>query len=114
MKFLIVDDNQIMRYTIGRIVTQDGDEVIECEDGENALQMYTKHHPDWVLMDISMKNVNGIEATERITEKDPAAKVLIVTDYEDRFFRQAAMTAGALGFISKENLKDIKNLIARE
>jgi DNA-binding NarL/FixJ family response regulator len=114
MRFLIVDDNQGMRRTIEMVVTQDGDEVIECEDGKDALELYTKHHPDWVLMDISMKNVNGIEATEQITEIDPGARVVIVTEYEDRFFRKAAHDAGAFAFISKEQLRDIKKLIGRE
>jgi len=111
MKFLIVDDNPIMRQTIGRVVRKDGDEVIECDDGKDALAMYERYHPDWVLMDISMKDVNGIEATERITQAYPAAKVVVVTDYVDRFFQKAAKEAGALAFVSKEDLKAVRILI---
>jgi len=111
MKFLIVDDNKIMRETLGKIVAAEGDMVIECDDGGRALSLYEVHHPDWVLMDISMKEVNGIEATERITLADPGAKVIIVTDYEDRFFRKAAEEAGAVAFVSKENLKEARLII---
>lgn len=111
MKFLIVDDNKTMRQTLGRIVAAEGDQIIECDDGDRALSLYQAHRPDWVLMDISMKEVNGIEATERITHADPEAKVVIVTDYEDRFFRKAAEEAGAVGFVSKENLKEVRLLI---
>ncbi|HEX9615180.1 MAG TPA: response regulator transcription factor, partial [Bacteroidota bacterium] len=106
MKFLIVDDNSIMRQTIRRVVQRGGDEIIECDDGKDALEMYERYHPDWVLMDISMKDVNGIEATERITQAYPAAKVVVVTDYVDRFFQRAAKEAGAFAFVSKENLGD--------
>ncbi|MEP0822960.1 MAG: response regulator transcription factor [Ignavibacterium sp.] len=112
MTFLIVDDSRIMRETLCRIVAGKGDRVIECEDGEQALALYETHRPDWVLMDISMKEVNGIEATVRITRSDPGARVVVVTDFDDRFFRKAAKEAGAVGFVSKENLKEIRTLIS--
>lgn len=113
MKILIVDDNRTMRRTIGTLVKGEGDEVIECEDGEDALPLYEQHRPDWVLMDISMKHMNGLEATERIRKADPGARVVIVTEYDDRFFHRAARRAGAFAFISKENLGSIKELISQ-
>lgn len=111
MKFLIVDDNEMMRETLGKVVAADGDQIIECDDGGQALSLYEVHRPDWVLMDISMKDINGIEATEQITHAYPAAKVVVVTDHVDRFFQKAAKEAGALAFISKEDLKAVRILI---
>ena len=114
MKFLIVDDNALMRRTISLLIAERGDEVAECEDGKDAAQMYRQFHPDWVLMDIKMKTVGGIEATENIIAEDPAAKVVIVTDYDDRFFRKAAENAGAYSYVTKENLGEIKSILRRE
>jgi len=111
LKYLIVDDNQSMRQTIGRILCKDGDEIIECDDGKDATAMYRQYRPDWVLMDINMKEVGGIEATENILVVDPKARIIMVTDFGDRFFRKAAQEAGALGFISKENLSELHAII---
>jgi DNA-binding NarL/FixJ family response regulator len=113
LKFLIVDDNPSMRQTIGRIIVQEGDEMIECEDGKNAAALYRQHRPDWVMMDINMKEVGGIEATEQILQADSHARVVIVTEYGDRFFRKAAQDAGAAAFVSKENIFELKNIIGR-
>ncbi len=111
VKFLIVDDNSEMRQTLARYIKREGDEIFECDDGGEALAMYQRHRPDWVLMDINMKRVGGIEATEHILAADPAAKVNVVTDYGDKFFRRAASGAGARGFITKEDLSELPSIV---
>ena len=114
LKFLIVDDNPSMRQTIGRIISREGDEIIECDDGKDAASMYRQHRPDWVMMDINMKEVGGIDATEQILRTDANARVVIVTDYGDKFFKKAAKDAGAAAFVSKENIFELKDIIGRE
>ena len=69
--------------------------------------MYLAHRPDVVLMDIAMRGVNGIAATLQICQADPAARVVIVTDYDDQDLRAAAERAGASGDVLKENLLDL-------
>ena len=113
LKFLIVDDNASIRQTIGRIIGREGDEIIECDDGKDAATLYRQHQPDWVMMDMNMKEVGGIEATEQILRADSHARVVIVTEYGDRFFRKAAQDAGAAAFVSKENIFELKNIIGR-
>jgi len=113
LKFLIVDDNSEMRQTLARYIRAEGDEIYECDDGGDAPALYRQHRPDWVFMDINMKRVGGIEATERILGSDPNAKVVIVTEYGDKFFRRAAQEAGACHFITKENLGDLRSIIGR-
>ncbi len=78
-----------MRQTLARYIKREGDEIVECEDGSDAPAMYHLHRPDWVLMDISMKRVGGIEATQNILTTHPNANIVIVTDYGDKFFRRA-------------------------
>lgn len=113
LKFLIIDDNQEMRRAIRQVVAHPGDKIFECSDGKDALASYRKTRPDWVLMDLNMKVTNGIEATASIMADDPTAKVIIVTDYGDSFFRKAAKEAGAKNFVLKENLFDIEPLIRK-
>lgn len=112
MKVLIVDDDRAMRELIKRIVSDLVDEICECEDGGGALALYANGHlhgglPDWVLMDIRMRDVDGLTATERIIRSNPEAQILIVTSYNDASLREAAQKAGARGFVLKENLLEI-------
>ncbi|MDQ4121852.1 MAG: response regulator transcription factor [Acidobacteriota bacterium] len=110
-KILIVDDNAEMRRMTRFFLTNTYD-FEECADGADALDCYEKTRPDWVLMDWEMKRMNGIEATRRIVEKYPEANVVIVTQYDDPELRGAALKAGARDFILKENLFDLRHLIA--
>jgi len=111
MKLLIVDDNAGVRRLIRSIVLPLADDVRECADGAEALAGYMLQHPDVVLMDIEMKEVDGIEATRQITAADREAKVLIVTDYDDEELRQASVRAGACGYVLKQNLTDLVRLL---
>ncbi len=86
-------------------------EFAECADGADALDCFEKSEPDWVLMDWQMRRINGLEATRRIVAKHPAARILIVTQHDDSELKRAALQAGALGFVLKENLTDLPALI---
>ncbi len=79
MKLLIIEDNLPVRDLIRSIVATVADEVYECEDGADALAAYVAHEPDWVLMDLAMKNVNGITATKMIKDQytRPSASVTL-------------------------------------
>ncbi len=111
MNLLIVEDNLKMRRMIKSIVAGVADRIDECEDAEEAFLLYTKNHPDWVLMDIHLKETNGIEATREITSIFKEAKIIIVTNYNDEHFRESAREAGAIDYILKENLLDILPII---
>src|SRR5712691_4886737 len=76
---LIVEDNREMRQLMKSIVSKACDEVFECEDGDEVLDAYTAHRPDWVLMDVEMKRLDGLKATTGLLSCYPQAKVIIVT-----------------------------------
>jgi CheY-like chemotaxis protein len=114
MSLLIVDDNARMRSLIRSIVADLADSITECGDGAEVQAIYERHHPDWVLMDVVMPHLNGLVATTKIMSFDPAAKVVIVTGNESQRLRDAATTAGACAFVSKENLLDLRQLIQPE
>jgi CheY-like chemotaxis protein len=104
MKFLIVDDNERARGMIRKYLRGMSADFEECEDGSDALDCYEETSPDWVLMDWEMKRMNGLEATRRIIEKHPQAKILMVTNHDKKDLRQAAHEAGAKGFVTKDDL----------
>jgi len=83
----------------------------ECADGADALAGYEATRPDWVLMDWEMKRMNGLKATRQIIGKYPNAKILLVTQYNDRELREAASEAGAYGFVLKENLAELRRIL---
>ena len=84
------------------------DDFRECGDGFDALAFYEETLPDWVLMDWEMKRMNGLEATRNIIEKYPQAKILMVTNYDKKDLRRAALDAGAKGFVTKDDLPALR------
>jgi CheY-like chemotaxis protein len=110
MKVLIVEDNQSMRHLLSKIVGQWA-EVFECTDGSQALLCYEANQPDWVLMDINMKEVNGIEATRRLKAAHKDVRVIMVTNCNDARLREIAKMAGACGYVLKEDLSVLQQLL---
>ena len=112
MSLLIIDDNQQMRRLISSLVSDLASVIVECSDGAEALEAYTLHRPDWVLMDIRMKQTDGIAATREIKAAHPEARVCIVTDYDDPMLRAAARSAGACDYVLKDNLIEVRRVLA--
>ena len=95
-RVLIVDDSQPMREMIKMTLAGVAEVVGECADGADALAEYKRLQPDWVLMDIEMKGIDGITATGQIIAADALAKILVITDYNDSEMRKAALEARCL------------------
>jgi CheY-like chemotaxis protein len=111
MKLLIVDDNPEMRRLLRRLLASLADDITECEDGDRVLAAYEDAQPDWVLMDIRMKAMGGLAATRLLLTHWPQARVVIVTSFNDDVLREEARQAGALGYVLKENLFDVRRLL---
>jgi CheY-like chemotaxis protein len=111
MKLLIVEDNYQMRRLIRSFVGDLADAVFECVDGSEALEAYRVHRPDWVLMDIEMKNVDGITATRQIKTAFPHARIVMVTEYDDSGLRDESVRAGASHYVIKERLWDLIDVL---
>ncbi len=102
-KVLIVDDSRQMRELIKMTLAGVAEVVGECADGADALGCYEANRPDWVLMDWEMRT-DGLTATRRIVKAHPEARILIVTQHDDEELREAAIEAGARGFVLKDDL----------
>jgi len=111
LSILIVDDHAEMRNLIRSMLIGLAAEVNECDDGSQALAAYRKHIPDWVLMDIRMKELNGIDATRQLRAAFPDARVIIVSEMGNDSSRKAAQEAGACAYVLKENLLSLPSLI---
>jgi CheY-like chemotaxis protein len=111
MNLLIVEDNDVTRSLLRRIVAGLANVIYECGDGAEALSAYAAHQPDWVLMDIRMRTLDGLQATRQIKAAFPDARVIIVTNYDDRESREAARAAGACEYVLKENLLDVVRIL---
>jgi CheY-like chemotaxis protein len=114
MKILIVDDNSQMRQLIRSFVEDLAEEIAECGDGEEVVAAYAAQQfggDDRVLMDLQMSRVGGLEATRQLLAAFPEAQIIIVTQYDDPYWREAAQRAGACGYVLKENLLDLRLLL---
>jgi CheY-like chemotaxis protein len=111
LTLLIVDDDERMRSLIRSIVADLADSIIECADGAEAQACYAAHHPDWVLMDMMMPQMNGLVATRQLVAVDPAARIVMVTAHESQSLREAAVSAGACAYVSKDNLLDLREIL---
>ncbi|WP_458411841.1 response regulator [Schinkia sp. CFF1] len=101
---LVIDDHQLFREGVKRILDlEDNFEVIaEGDDGDDAVALVEQYHPDVVVMDINMPHVNGVEATEKLVEKFPDVKVLILSIHDDETYVTHALKTGARGYLLKE------------
>jgi CheY-like chemotaxis protein len=113
-RLLIVDDQPSARELIRGFLTMPGVTFQECGSGQDAVAAALEFKPHWVTMDIKMPGLDGFEATKAIKEAHPDARVLIVTSFNDPHFRNMAHSAGAAGFILKENLLALRLMLERE
>jgi DNA-binding NarL/FixJ family response regulator len=111
LKLLIVEDNAQMRLEMKRFLSDLADEVVECSAGDAAVAAYGTHQPDWVLMDIVMKQVDGLEATRQIKSYWPDARIVIVTSYDHDELKEEATKAGACAYVLKQNLFEIRSVL---
>ena len=111
MTVLIVDDATAMRQSIRNFIADLAGEVYECSDGSEALASYIAHRPDWVLMDLKMKEMDGLAATQKIIESFPEARIIIVTSYDDPLLREASRQAGAREYVNKSDLLPLRRIL---
>lgn len=108
VRTMIVDDQVMVRAGLRMLLDDEPDiEVVaEAGNGLEAVELAARHRPDVVLMDIRMPQLDGLEATRRILAADPSARVLILTTFDHDDHVYAALSAGASGFVLKDEPPD--------
>ncbi|EGK15227.1 response regulator [Psychrobacter sanguinis] len=117
IKVLVVDDHDLVRMGISRMLADDAEiEVIgEADSGEAAIRMVKALNPDVVLLDVNMPNIGGVEATKRLRQFNDKVKILAVSSVSSQPYPSMLLKAGVNGYITKgtplaEMIKAIKKV----
>jgi len=105
---LLVDDHDVVRTGLrSYLETQPGLKIVaEARDGEQAIQLAAEHHPNIILMDITMPNMDGLDATRQLKSLTPDSLVLALTVHEDKQYFMEMLAAGASGYLTKQAAAD--------
>jgi len=104
IRVLIADDQRVVREGLGMLVSLiDEVEVVgSASNGAEAVRLAEAHHPDVILMDLRMPDVDGVAATADLRQRLPGARVLVLTTYADDAAIMSALRAGAAGYLTKD------------
>ena len=104
IRILLVDDQRLMREGLRILLEMEPDLEVagEAENGQVALEAYEALQPDVVLMDVRMPGMDGVEATWRLHERWPQARVIILTTFDDDEYIFEGLRAGAMGYLLKD------------
>ena len=109
MKLVIIDDDCLVSSALKTILETDQEVFVSATgtDGADAVRLYREHLPDIILMDIRMKNMNGLEATAKIRKDFPDAKILLLTTFSDDEYIVKALQLGAKGYLLKQDYANL-------
>lgn len=109
MNIIIIDDDGLVTSALKAILEASGKVKVlgTGTDGTDAIKLYEKLRPDIILTDIQMKGISGLEATETILKKYPAARILLLTTFLDDEYIIQALKLGAKGYLLKHDYQSI-------
>lgn len=114
MKLLIVDDSLIIRNKISRSLLAKFSKVYRAENGTQALELVSRNKPNVVTMDLTMPEMGGVEAIQKIMAIAPSTHILVVSALADKTTAIKALTYGANGFLCKPFTElELSNAIER-
>jgi two-component system NarL family response regulator len=105
---LVVDDHALLRTGVANIINQEADlrVVAEAGNGVEAIDAFERYHPDVTLLDLRMPVMEGVEAVKQIRERDPRARVIVLTTYDTDDEIARALKAGAKAYVLKDIAAD--------
>ena len=105
IRILIADDHGVVAEGLKSLIEEQGDlqVVAVVGDGREAVRLAHELHPDVVLMDLSMPELNGADATRAIVQREPKSRVIVLSMYADREYVRRALKAGAAGYVVKRS-----------
>jgi len=104
IRILLADDHKLMRDGLRALIDSQPDMkvVATAENGRMAVRLAQKHNPDVVIVDVSMPELNGIDATRQIVSEFPDMKIIALSMHADRQFVEGMLKAGACGYLLKD------------
>ncbi len=108
IRVLLADDHTVIRTGLRLVLEQEPDLVVvgEAADGRQAVELADSLSPDVVVMDLGMPNLNGIEASRRITESHPKIGIVVLSMHSDETYVLRALKAGARGYLLKDSASE--------
>jgi len=105
IKILIADDHAVVAEGLKHVIEAQNDMQVLAivGDGREAVRQVEALHPDVVIMDLSMPELNGADATRAILERDPKCRVIVLSMYSEREYVRRALKAGAVGYVVKRS-----------
>jgi DNA-binding NarL/FixJ family response regulator len=110
LKFLFVYENKLFMSFLKKLIDNNKDECIELSDSSNIYLIYRNHRPDWVLIDLQLKNNNGFKVAEILKSEFPEAKIALLSDFGDERLKVKSDEIGAV-FIPKEQIINFYEII---
>jgi DNA-binding NarL/FixJ family response regulator len=107
IRILLADDHTVVRHGLRALLERQPDMTVvaEAADGRDSVRLAEEQSPDVVVMDITMPNMNGIEATRRILAANPRTAVVILSMHQDESYVLRSLKAGAKGYLLKDSLR---------
>ena len=103
-RILLVDDHPLVRERLGEIINREADLIVcgEAEDRHEAIAAVLAKHPDLVIVDLTLKNSDGLELIKDIRSRWPKLRMLVVSMHDESLYAERVIRAGALGYITKQ------------
>lgn len=112
IKVLLVDDHSLIRYGLRSAISHNEDYMIfECDEGKKAIAMAEKLHPDIIVLDISLPDINGMEVAKSILTKLEDTKIIILSMYDDEEYISTCLGLGVHGYILKNEGEEIEDAL---
>ena len=108
---LIAEDNAEVRRKIRKLIEHIDTQILQCSNGVEAIEAYEANLPDFVLMDINMQPIDGLTAAKQILIRHPEAKIIIVSQHQDKQTRETALSIGVTAFVGKDDLTPLRELL---
>lgn len=100
-KILIIDDAKFSRFMVVSLVKALGHEILEAENGQTGLEKVTTEHPDIIITDLLMPEMDGVELLETLKQRNIATPVIVLSSNIQQTMQQKCMELGAAAFITK-------------
>lgn len=102
-QILIVDDNEMIRKNLRELFVRNGDWIVcaEAVDGNDALEKAQRFHPDFVVLDLCMPDMDGLETARRMKDIIPKSSIVMLTAFKDKFLEEKAYQSGISWVLSK-------------
>lgn len=111
-KIVIVDDSAIMRKMVRNLLNTTEHQIAgEAKNGKEAVELYKSLRPDVVVMDVTMRDMDGFTAAKEIVAFDTDARIIFFTNLDKEQYSAQASDLGALGFVNKHNLDELLQLL---